>query len=427
MEGDPRSHGLWEKTAPLPPETSALTGDIRAEVAIIGGGFTGLSCALHLAQGGVEPVVLEAKEIGFGASGRNVGLLNAGLWMMPDLLKKNLGEVHGERVLGLLGEGPQYVSEIVERHGISCELTRNGTLHCGVGSRGLAELTQRHMQWKARGAPVELLDAQEAASAIGGQGYSSALLDRRAGTIQPLAYVRGLAAAAIKAGAKVFTHSAVASFKEQSGGWQLRTANGSVTARWLVLATDAYSIGPSEELRREQIHLPYFNFSTKPLSHNLRSTILPDRQGVWDTATVMSSFRFDQQGRLIFGSIGALRGTGAQVHKAWTIRAMRKMFPQLEEIEFDTEWFGMIGMTSDHLPRLHKAGPNVMSISGYNGRGISPGTVFGKALADHILGRISEDEMPLPVSRLGQARFRTAREAYYEVGAQVAHLAGARV
>lgn len=209
MLNDPRSHGLWEKTAAEPPATSLLAGAVSADVVIVGGGYTGLSSALHLAEAGSKVVLLEGKEIGFGGAGRNVGLINAGMWVMPDDLPGVLGPVHGERLLELLGNAPKLVMELIDRHGIACELERNGTLHCAVGANGLKEIEERAAQWAARGAPVTLLDAAETAKRIGSDAYTGSLLDMRAGTLQPLAYARGLAHAAVKAGVAIHTSSPV--------------------------------------------------------------------------------------------------------------------------------------------------------------------------------------------------------------------------
>src|SRR3954447_3358875 len=163
MRNDPRSHGLWEHSAPLAPPTGSLSDHLVADVVVIGAGYTGLSAALHLAETKASVVVLEAAEVGFGCSGRNVGLVNAGLWIMPDALISELGEVHGVRLLELLGEAPSLVFALIEKHAISCEVARTGTLHCAVGAEGLAELKERLRQWQARGAPVHLLDAAQTA------------------------------------------------------------------------------------------------------------------------------------------------------------------------------------------------------------------------------------------------------------------------
>ena len=370
--------------------------------------------------------LLEAVEIGFGGAGRNVGLVNAGMWMMPETLIEGLGETHGNRLLDLLGNAPDLVFALIEKHGIDCEAVRSGTLHCGVGAKGLAELEQRAAQWQARGAPVTLLSAAEAASKIGSSAYTGALLDARAGTIQPLAYVRGLAKAAIAAGARVHTVSPARSVTRNGARWVVGSDQGTVTADWVVVATDAYTNGLWPEIRSEQVCLPYFNFATAPLSDNLRKSILPERQGAWDTREVLSSFRFDRAGRLIFGSVGALRNIGTAVHRAWAKRAIRALFPQIENVAFEAEWYGTIGMTDDNLPRFHELAPQIIGFSGYNGRGIAPGTVFGQVLARTIRGEIARDELPLPVTDPSAPSFRAAKEAFYEVGAQVAHLAALR-
>lgn len=426
MLNDPRTHGLWEASAPPAPVTSSLTEAAEADVVIVGGGYTGLSCALHLSEAGKSVVLLEAHEFGFGGAGRNVGLINAGLWLMPDDVSAAAGELYGERLLAALGDGPALVMSLVERHRIDCELERKGTLHCAVGAAGLEELRRREAQWLKRGAPVSLLDARDTAERVGTRAYAGALLDRRAGTLQPLAYACGLARAAGAAGARLHTSSPVVSAERAGVCWNIRTPEGCVEAQWLVVATDAYGQGPFRGTREAQVRLPYFNLATQPLDPALLDTILPGKEGVWDTKTILSSFRPDHAGRLVFGSVGALRHAGAAIHKGWAQRALTRLFPQLAGIGFEHEWYGQIGMTNDAVPRLHAFGPAAIGVFGYNGRGISPGTVFGRELALLVLGEKSPEDLPLPMSGMNPAPLRGVREIFYEAGAQIAHLAGDR-
>ena len=141
---------------------------------------------------------------------------------------------------------------------------------------------------------------------------------------------------------------------------------------------------------------------------------------------MLTGFRTDDTGRLIIGSVGALRGTGATIHRSWALRHIRTLFPQLGAVELEHEWYGRIGMTNDHLPRLHAPAENMIALAGYNGRGIAPGTVFGRELARHVAGEAPLDEMFLPVTEAQNAPFRAVREGYYELGAQIAHLPPAR-
>lgn len=426
MHNDPRSHGLWEKTAPAAPATLPLEGERSVEVAVIGAGYTGLSTALHLAEKGIGAAVVEAQAIGFGAAGRNVGLVNAGMWVMPQDLIAALGADYGNRLLDFLGDGPAYVWDMIVRHGIDCEANPAGTLHAGVGKKGFAGLAERERQWKARGAPVELLGKADAAALLGTQFYEGALLDRRAGTIQPLAYARGLARAAAGQGVAIHTASPATGLERTATGWRVRTPDGALAARKVVFATDAYGRLAMEDIARQQVLLPYFNMATAPLAADLARRILPGRQGVWDTKEVLSSFRLDAAGRLVFGSVGALRNTGLAIHRAWAKRALRKIYPELGPVGFEHEWYGRIGMTADNLPRFHRLDDGVFAFCGYNGRGIAPGTVFGRAMAEFLAGETAESALPLPVTQPSPVALRGLRSAFYEAGAQLAHLAEAR-
>lgn len=427
MEGHVRRRGLWEQSAPKAPMTGCLGESISADVVVIGAGFTGLSAALHLREMNVDVAVLEAEEIGYGGSGRNVGLVNAGLWIKPADVIQRLGQQLGTRLITQLGEAPGLVFDLISRFGIECEAVRNGTLHCAVGEAGYREIAERTSQWQAFGAPVELLDASATERKVGSRRYRGSLLDRRAGTIQPLAYARGLASAALKEGAQIFTGSPVTRIFEEHGRWCVDAGRGCVRAEWVIVATNAYSSTVWKALRDELVALPYFNIATRPLGTSERAVILPERQGVWDTRRVLSSLRLDSAGRLIFGSVGALRGRGVEIHRDWGRRALGRLFPALRDAEFEHEWYGRIGMTADAIPRFHRLARNTVSISGYNGRGIAPGTSFGRDLAYLVSGKLAADDLALPTSTPQKAPLRTLRESFYEFGSQMAHFFGARL
>ena len=425
---DPGSHGLWERTAPPPPSTSSLSDDLVADVVVIGAGYTGLSAALHLAEAKTSVVVLEAVEVGFGCSGRNVGLVNAGTWIMPDDVAAELGAVHGARLLELLCEAPGLVFGLVERHAISCEVARNGTLHCAVGATGRcrARGTGATVESPWRAGPPPRRGPDRA------QGRNPCLCGFAARSLAPERSSRwptceGLQGQRSRPGLDIFTSSPAVDVQEGNSTWLVQTSTGSARAKWVIVATNAYTINVSPQIRTELVLLPYFNLATRPLADKLRSTILPERQGVWDTKKILSSFRLDQQGRLILGSVGALRNLGGLIHPHWGRRALQRLFPQLAGVEFEHEWYGNIGLTTNRLPKLHRLAKNVISCSGYNGRGIAPGTAFGRMLARHVLGEIAASDLPLPLSDPEPVRYRALREACYEAGAQIAHATTARL
>lgn len=425
-DAEQRNHGLWAKTAPAAPPTRPLAGMARADVAIVGAGYTGLSAALHLAEAGARVVVLEASTVGHGGSGRNAGLVNAGLWLPPRAVAAAMGVEAADRLLSALGAAPALVWELVARHGIACEAVHAGTLHCAGDAAGLEDLAGREAEWRARGAPVRLLDAAETSRRTGTGLYAGALLDERAGTIQPLAYVRGLARAAITAGARVHTGSAVREVAHGHGGWRLETAQGALTAPALIVATNAYGHGPWPELRAQMAGLPFFSLATAPLPPEMTRDILPGGEGCWDTRKILTAFRRDAAGRLVIGSVGALSGTADGVHRGWAQRMLARLYPHLAGQAFEVGWHGMIGITDDAIPRLHRLGPSAYAFSGCNGRGIAPGTAVGRALAELLAGRTGEDALPLPIVAPRPIARRRLREALHFAGSALWHAVAAR-
>jgi glycine/D-amino acid oxidase-like deaminating enzyme len=410
MTGQPPI-SLWDSSSAEPPVGSPLCGDTACDVAIIGGGYTGLSTALHGAEKGLDCHVLEARTIGFGGSGRNVGLVNAGVWLPPDHVLERLGPDLGGRLIARLGAAPDHVFSLIDKYEIVCEATRNGTIHAAHSPKGLTDLRHRAAQWQRIGAPVELLSASDTAERIGTTRFFGGLLDRRAGTINPMGYARGLARAALAAGARISTEVSVLGLERQGNRWAVRTAQGAVTARNVVIATNAYSDDLWPGLRQSYTPIHFFQLSTEPLGDRVED-ILPGGEGLWDTAPVMFSLRRDAFGRLIIGSMGAVHGGLAGLSRRWAARNLRRLFPQLGPVSFDHAWAGRIAMTPDYLFRIHRLSEGLYTPIGYNGRGIITGTIFGQALAD-LLSGAGEDTLPVPITDLKPVSNRLMMTGFY--------------
>lgn len=418
------NQSLWLNTCREHVDSPPLTRDISVDLAVIGGGYTGCSAALTAARAGASVCLLEAHEIGHGGSGRNVGLVNAGLWLPPAEIRAHLGNAVGNRLIDLLAAAPAVVFDLIDAHGIACEPVQSGTLHCAHSTAGFSDLQTRCAQLNAAGAPVELLSPDQAAGRTGSATFHGALFDPRAGTIQPLGYARGLARAAQQAGARICAQSPVQSMQHDGAGWALQTPKGRVRARSVLQATNAYHRN-LPETAPAYVPVYYFQYATAPLTDNLRATILPGGEGCWDTGLIMTSFRLDQHGRFILGAMGDLGHVGAAAHTAWIKRKLAALYPQLADQPFKLGWHGRIAMTSDHIPKITRIGPNALSIHGYSGRGIAPGTVFGHLSAQSLL-QADPGLLPVPAVEGYSESWTGLRRAYFETGAALTHFVKAR-
>ena len=412
---------LWYDTSPEAPlELTVLAGQHSCEVVVIGGGITGLSTALHLAESGVSVILIEAGDIPSGGSGRNVGFVNAGLWIPPEDIVKTLGEANGERVNTILGGAPAEVFSLIERYDIKCDATRTGTLHLAHNSKGEQELVRRVEQFQRRGAPVELLENEVCYQHVGTKRIKKALLDRRAGTINPTAYTRGLAKAAHRLGVIMYINTPATGVIRQGDDWQVTTPKGSIKAPRVVLATNAYTDADWNQVRQHFFPGHYFQVASPPLPDELAGNILPGKQGAWDTRTVLSSIRRDAHGRLLLGSLGKGEGKPLSYIRCWANRIQRHYFPQLGEIDWQYTWTGCIAFTPDSTLRLFEPAPGILAVTGYNGRGVTTGTVVGKGFAQYLT-RGDDSLLPMPIRSHKPVAAKSLWSAGYESGFTLYH------
>jgi glycine/D-amino acid oxidase-like deaminating enzyme len=403
----PPPGSLWEATAAPAPDFTSLTGPARAQVAVVGAGYTGLSAALHLAEAGQDVVVIDARAPGWGASGRNGGQVIAGVKHDPEKLLSLFGDAAGRRMVDTVGAGPDVVFELIARHGIECEAVGTGWIQLAVSAATLGVSRERVRQWRAVGADVTALDAAETAHLTGSAAYVGGMLDRRGGTVQPLSYARGLAAAATRAGARIFAHTPATRLGHAGSGWHVATPHGELLAERVVLATNAYADRLHDGLRRSVVAVPSWQVATAPLPASLRASILPEQQSGSDMRRLLRYFRLDAAGRFVIGARGSFADPQPVSSLKRLCAAATKIFPQLRGVTFAHQWGGMVALTADHLPHLHVLAPGLFAGLGYNGRGVAVATIMGRELAALAAGA-PPDAAGLPVAPLRPQRLHAA-------------------
>ncbi len=405
---------LWGETAIGLPEFQSLQGKLEAEVLVVGGGFTGLSTALHLAEQGVSVVLLEARSVGFGGSGRSAGLVNAGVWKTPDYVVEKLGKEAGQRFNQALYDSPSLVFDLIDRYKIDCQANRCGTVNIAHKASAMRYLQDRCQQMQRLGASVQLIDGDAARQMSGSPRYChGGILDPKAGTIHPLNYASGLAQAATGLGVKIFEESSLNSLETDEQGWLAKTAHGQVCARKVVLATNAYADDSGQQVRESTIPVFIFHCATDPLPAGIADSILPKRQGIWDTQMLLTSSRIDESGRLVMSSAGSLHGMAGSIRRNWMQRLRDQLYPQTRGIPWAYHWTGQVGMTSNKLLRVQLLAPDLFAPAGFNGRGIGPGTVIGKHLAKTLISG-NRNEFPFPMEALYREKWRGPRTMFYE-------------
>jgi len=415
MPPSPLPNSLWAAIAIPAPATGPLTDSISVDVAIVGGGYLGLSTALHLAEAGKSVAVIEASEPGWGASGRNGGQVIPGLKIDPDEALALLGDQRGERLVQWAGRAPDLVFDLIQRHGITCDPVRNGWIQPAYTDPMVSVIENRCRQWASRGAPVQMLERDKLPAMLGTSKYLAAWIDRRGGSINPLSYARGLAAAALKAGARIYSTTTVQKLRRRDSVWQVSTSGGEVAAAQVVVATGAYGTDTLiPGLGRTMIPVRIGEVATQPLTANVLATILPGRQCASDWRHMLASFRITPDGRLMMGGSTAAAGEETPRLQRSLHRTGEDLFGYLGPLNWAYFWSGIFAVTTDKLPHIHQPEPGCLVALGCNGRGIAISTAMGKMLAERLLGRPADD-LELAAEPLRPIPFHALRKPFMNV------------
>lgn len=408
---------LWTATASAQPfEAPALAGERVVEIAIVGGGFTGLSAALHAAELGASVAVLEAGPIGYGASGRNGGQVNPGVKLDETALAARFGEA-GRGLYQMGQEAPDFLAALIERKGLKCHFSRPGLLRLAHHPAALATLRQVAGELRKVGVPVEDLDAADVERRVGTTRYLGGLFDRRGGSLHPLDLVRELARAARDAGAIIFPSSPALSLRRQTGNWRIATRSGALLARKVLIATNGYTDALVPGLAQSLLPVNSFQIATAPLGHELDG-ILPNAETVYDSRRLVLYFRRSPDGRLILGgraSFISSRQTSADAADYSVLESvLHGIFPALRETPITHHWTGLVGITFDHLPHYHSIGDDLHIMVGYNGRGVALANRIGAWLGLELAGKA--EALRLPNTPITPFPFHFARSALLNVG-----------
>lgn len=390
---------LWANTAAVDVDSTALQEIVQADVVVVGAGFTGCAAALALAQRGARVRLLDANLVGWGASGRNGGQVIPGLKYDPDEIENMFGPDLGPRMVNAVGNVADEVFGLIESHRISCDAQRKGWLQPAFSTRSLDVALQRCESWQRRGVDVAPVERSTMAKLLGTDHYLGGWEDRRAGHLQPMSYVRGLAAAAQRAGAVIHVNSPAISLTRQGKNWRITTPLGSVDANQVLIATNGYTDGLWPGLARTIVPMMSFQASTVPIAKALGKDILPLGHAASDTRRLLWYFRRDAHGRLVMGGRAPYREDLGAADAEYVRNAVNHLFPQLRETPFEFFWSGRVAMTQDHIPHLNQLDNGLWAALGYNGRGVGMATLLGRYLADLASG-VRPQEIPFPVTSM---------------------------
>jgi len=376
-------------SAPLPQsydvaglgDAMPLSRDVTCDLAVVGAGITGASTALHVVRSGRSVALLEEKEAGAGGSGRAFGQVVSFGKHSESWYRQRYGAGLGERMIDWLATGPDQLFGLVEQYDISCSARRTGLFFAAHNEKAAVGLKERARYWQSKHAAVETLEGDALWYMTGSAFYDVALWDKRAGSINPLAFNRGLVAAAMREGAGYYPSTPALGLKRDGRHWVVETPGGVVRASSVALCTESYSGKLWPALKKSLVPLRSYQLTSAPLSSNLRRTILPDGQALTDTRRTFSAIRVLDDGRLHLTVSGPSHSARGAPDFASATRRLADVFPQMGVPEWDDAWTGWVGVNTRQVPRLSQLAEKLWTVAGYSGRGLALGVLMGRELA----------------------------------------------
>ncbi len=391
MPTEAQAPSYYAASVAPPPERPSLAGDLRADVCVVGAGFTGLSAALELAERGARVAVLEARRVAWGASGRNGGQIGSGYPPGMAWVGRWAGPDDARRLFALAEDAKALIRARVERHAVDCDL-KWGCFHAVLKRRHLAEIRETQALWAEAYGYQGLRLAEDNAAArayVNSPRYLGGLYDPGAGHLHPLKYALGLAAAAEAAGAEIYEGAPVTGLEGLDGGSGpvvARTPGGRVTAERLILCGNAYLGDLVPQVRRFYAPLGSYIVATEPLGAARAAEVIPADCAVFDSNHFLTYYRLSADGRLLFGGRSGASAFGEPDPRAFLGARFRALFPQIADAAIDYAWGGLLAMTASRVPQVGRLGPRGLFAHGYSGEGVAMSGLVGQVLAEAAVG-----------------------------------------
>ncbi|MDH4041169.1 MAG: FAD-binding oxidoreductase [Gammaproteobacteria bacterium] len=401
MQNQAHVDSWYAATANLKLDLPPLEGAADTDVCVIGGGYTGLSTAIHLRRLGYSVTVLEANKIGWGASGRNGGHVGTGQRLDQEQLEKWLGLDQAKALWQLGLEAVDTVCGLIEQHNIDCELKR-GNLHVASKAGDIASLPGEveHLQNVYGYRQIRYVDAAELAQMTSARGFGGATLNTGCRHLHPMNYVLGLARAALELGAQLHEGSRVLSYTEGEK-ISVRTDRGEVRARFLVVACNGYLEKLEPRTAGHIMPINNYMLATEPLSEEMARRLIRDDTSISDSRFVINYWKLSADNRLLFGGGESYSSRFPADIKGFVRKYMLRIYPELADTRIDYGWGGTLAITLKRMPDFGRLGPNVFYAHGYSGHGVPIATLAGKLLAEVISGTAERFDVmaSVPASR----------------------------